>query len=205
MVLLCIPIVLVVALSVYVVILIHLVIDVGHIVKGIILCSIFFIELFKTFLSVEAWPGIMSILMTLILLEEVVVVLVLLQAILNILLLPVSTLHSLLIGLRLLSFTLVLPVLVCLLIIKARTRFIDRAWTKDQSIILLSHVFITNDRIRLSDRLEILFFLFNISFSFLRLGIFLFAFESVRVEFLGYKRKGKWVNEDTLNNFLPSL
>ena len=69
----------------------------------------------------------MSILMTLILLEEVVVVLVLLQAIFNILLLPVSTLHSLLIGLRLLSFTLVLPVLVCLLIIKARTRFIDRA------------------------------------------------------------------------------
>ena len=205
MVLLCIPIVLVVALTVYVVILIHLVIDVGHIVEGIILCSIFFIELFKTFLSVEAWPGIMSILMTLILLEEVVVVLVLLQAILNILLLPVSTLHSLLIGLRLLSFTLVLPVLVCLLIIKARTRFIDRAWTKDQSIILLSHVFITNDRIRLSDRLEILFFLFNISFSFLRLGIFLFAFESVRMEFLGYKRKGKWVNEGTLINFLPSL
>ena len=54
MVLLCIPIVLVVALTVYVAILIHLVIDVGHIVKGIILCSIFFIELFKTFLSVEA-------------------------------------------------------------------------------------------------------------------------------------------------------
>ena len=124
MVLLSVPVSLVEALSIHIVILVHVVIHVSHFVKSVVFCSILLVKLFEAFLTIEMTPGTMFIPVTIILFQKIVVVFVVFQSISDVLLHAVATLHPFFICLfrrtllTLSTFPFLLPVLIGILIIK---------------------------------------------------------------------------------------
>ena len=149
------PVALVEPKSVLVVFIIHGVFHVVHLLKRVVIGPVLFIHLLEAFLPIEGTPGIVLVPMTFILLEEVAVVGVITHAVPHSLLLSLSLVHPF--RPRLLS--LVLPVGVLVLVVEAGAGLVNRALTKDQTVVLFAQVCVTQDRVSFSNLLESLFML----------------------------------------------